>query len=61
MKGETNKYFVAYGCTLATVVWDGVSETVSESKILQTLTESADVRINDGKVSPSGILLAGEN
>lgn len=46
---------------MATIIWDGVSETVSESKILQTLPENVDVRINDGKVSPSGVLLAGRN
>ncbi|XKL61909.1 hypothetical protein PGB90_001743 [Kerria lacca] len=59
VENEVNKYLITYGCSLATVMWDGVSETVSDLCIVQTLDRYPQIRINDGKTSPSGVLFAG--
>lgn len=59
VKNQPHKFLITSGLSVATVFWDGVSETVSDFKILETLNESSDMRINDGKVSPSGVLFAG--
>ncbi|XKL61908.1 hypothetical protein PGB90_001741 [Kerria lacca] len=61
VENEVNKYLITYGCSLATVMWDGVSETVSDLCIVQTLDRYPQIRINDGKTSPSGVLFAEDN
>lgn len=57
---EVNKFIITFGCDLATITWDGDSKTVSDFKILTTTSgQYPDVRLNDGKCSPSGVLFAG--
>lgn len=60
VKDQPNKFLITSSLSVATIVWDGVSKTVSDFKILLTLDESSEMRINDGKVSPSGVLFAGK-
>lgn len=60
VKDQRNKFLITSSLSVATIVWDGVSKTVSDFKILLTLDESSEMRINDGKVSPSGVLFAGK-
>lgn len=60
IENEPNKFLIILGCTVATVVWDGVSETVTNFQELHKLDEDADMRTNDGKVSPGGVLFVGK-
>jgi len=59
VKGDNGKFVIGYGGQLAVVSWDGVAEQVSDLQVVATIDARANNRINDGKVSPSGILYAG--
>lgn len=54
-----NNFVIGFGNKLALVKWDGESDRTEEAKIIRTITESDERRLNDAKVSPSGILFIG--
>lgn len=61
VKGEPNKFIIAYGLDVVLITWDG-ENSVSNYEVLASVSEEThDTRINDGKVSPSGILFAGKS
>ncbi|XP_065221323.1 regucalcin-like isoform X2 [Planococcus citri] len=60
IEGAEDTFLIGYGGELATVEWNGVSNTTKNFKTLRVLEENYPaVRLNDGKVSPSGVIFAG--
>lgn len=60
--GQKDKYLITIKRKLATVTWDGISETVSDIKILGEVEDAEDTkdnRFNDGKADPTGRLWFG--
>lgn len=53
-----DKFLVGYGSDIAAITWNGVSNNVSELKILES-TKTNPGRISDGTISPSGVLFVG--
>lgn len=61
IESEPNKFLITLGTTVASVVWDGLGETVSDFKELLKLDEDKGLRTNDGKVGPGGVLFVGKS
>lgn len=59
IEGTSDKFIVGMNGDLAIITWDCKSTEVTDIKKYISLETDADVRINDGKTSPSGMLFAG--
>lgn len=64
VQGRKNSFVIGLGRKIALVKWNGVSEEVSEIKILVEVDNEIghlNNRFNDGKADPTGRLWAGEH
>jgi len=61
VEGTKDKFVIGMGGDLAIITWDCKSPKVTEIEKYITLEPTPDVRINDGKTSPSGVIFAGRS
>ncbi|KAK4879087.1 hypothetical protein RN001_007233 [Aquatica leii] len=62
VEGQQNSFLIGLGRKIAEVIWDGLSETISDIEILVEVEDEIGLRnnrLNDGKADPSGRLWAG--
>lgn len=62
MEGQKNKYLITIKRKIAVVTWDGASDKVSNTEIVEEVENASstiDNRFNDGKADPTGRLWLG--
>ena len=59
VENESNKFVIGHDRDLDIVTWDGQSDAVSKIEKYVKLEPEEDVRMNDGKTSPSGVIVVG--
>ena len=62
VEGDQNRFIIGHDGDLAFITWDGrSSELITDIETYVECEPAPDVRLNDGKTSPSGVIIVGKD